>query len=136
MVARGRPRGLAFALLILRAALSLTGKFARFITRLMSSSFQANTAGSACDENCLFALHFSVTVPSVMANRKLGCLTLFLFLALCASALVNIFLVFGLIGRFSTGFVREEVPPRFRELMVQAGARASSDRIAVILCAG
>jgi protease-4 len=71
-----------------------------------------------------------------MANRKLGCLTLFLFLALCASALVNIFLAFGLIGRFSTGFVREEVPPRFRELTLQAGARASSDRIAVILLRG
>jgi protease IV len=67
-----------------------------------------------------------------MANRKLGCLTLFLFLALCASALVNVFLVVGLIGRVSTGFVREDVPPRFRELMVQSGARTSNDRIAVI----
>jgi protease-4 len=75
-----------------------------------------------------------------MANRKLGCLTLFLFLALCASALINIFLVFGLIGRISTGWsgglAREEVPPRFRELMVQAGARTSSERIAVILLRG
>ncbi len=71
-----------------------------------------------------------------MADRKTGCLTLFLFVALCASLVVNLFFVFALAGRFRTGFTREEMPPRFRELMLQGGARSSSDRIAVITMRG
>jgi protease IV len=71
-----------------------------------------------------------------MANRKLGCLTIFLFVALCASIFVNIFLFFGLVGRVSTGFVREEAPPRFREYVEQGGAHGRSDRIALILLRG
>jgi protease-4 len=73
-----------------------------------------------------------------MADRKLGCLTLFLFLALCASLLVNVFLVFGLLGRLGSSgrFAREDVPPRFREFIVQAGAHGSRDRVAVILMRG
>ena len=43
-----------------------------------------------------------------MANRKLGCLTLFLFVALCASAILNIFLAIALLGRLTTGSVRED----------------------------
>lgn len=67
-----------------------------------------------------------------MAMRKLGCLTLFLFIALCASALVNILLALGTVARFSS--VRQEPRARFREVMVEPGS--SNDRIAVIVMRG
>jgi len=71
-----------------------------------------------------------------MANRKLGCLTLFLFLALCASAIINVFLAIALLGRVSTGVAREEPLAKFREIMVQRGGRGVSDRIVVIVMRG
>src|SRR6267378_1027181 len=73
---------------------------------------------------------------AVMANRKLGCLTLFLFLALCASVIVNIFLTITVVGRISGGGIREEPWQRFREVVVQRGARGTSDRIALIVLRG
>jgi protease IV len=73
---------------------------------------------------------------SVMADRKLGCLTLFLFLALCASMMVNIFLAVAVLGRVSAGVVREEPVTRFREILVQRGGRGVSDRIAIIVLRG
>src|SRR5438874_4959253 len=71
-----------------------------------------------------------------MANRKLGCLTLFLFLALCASVIINVFLAIAFLGRVSTGVVREEPLTKFREIVVQRGGRGVSDRIAVIVMRG
>jgi protease-4 len=71
-----------------------------------------------------------------MANRKLGCLTLFLFLALCASVIVNVFLTIAVVGRISGGGIREEPWQRFREIVVQRGARGTSDRIALIVLRG
>lgn len=71
-----------------------------------------------------------------MANRKLGCLTLFLFLALCASVIVNVILAFSVVGRISGGVVREEPLTKFREVVVQRGTRGSSDRIVVIVLRG
>ena len=71
-----------------------------------------------------------------MANRKLGCLTLFLFLALCASVIINVFLAIALLGRVSTGVAREEPLAKFREIVVQRGGRGVSDRIVVILMRG
>src|SRR2546423_586390 len=71
-----------------------------------------------------------------MANRKLGCLTLFLFLALRASVIINIFLVITVLGRVSTGVVREEPLTKFREIVVQRGGRGVSDRIVVIVMRG
>src|SRR5690242_6415777 len=71
-----------------------------------------------------------------MANRKLGCLTLFLFVALCASAILNIFLAVALFGRVTTGAVREEPMTKFREIIVQRGGSGISDRIAVIVLRG
>src|SRR5438094_1483392 len=73
---------------------------------------------------------------AVMASRKLGCLTIFLFLALCASVIVNIFLTIAVVGRVSSGRIREEPWQRFREIVVQRGARGSSDRIALIVLRG
>jgi len=71
-----------------------------------------------------------------MANRKLGCLTLFLFVALCASAILNIFLAVALLGRVTTGAVREEPMTKFREIIVQRGGSGASDRIALIVLRG
>ena len=71
-----------------------------------------------------------------MANRKLGCLTLFLFLALCASVIINVFLAIALLGRVSTGVAREEPLAKFREIVVQRGGRGVSDRIVIIVMRG
>jgi protease-4 len=70
-----------------------------------------------------------------MADRKLGCLSIFLFVALCASLFVNLILAAAAFQRF-TGVARtEERMPRFRELIVQRGGRGG-DKIAVITLRG
>ncbi|HEY2569695.1 MAG TPA: signal peptide peptidase SppA [Candidatus Udaeobacter sp.] len=69
------------------------------------------------------------------ANRKLGCLSIFLFVALCASLFVNLVLIGTALQRFAG--VREPEPiPRFREILLQRGARATTDKIAVITMRG
>ena len=69
------------------------------------------------------------------ANRKLGCLSIFLFVALCASLFVNLALMAVAFQRL--GGVREPEPiPRFREILIQRGARATTDKIAVITMRG
>src|SRR5207247_10522287 len=68
-------------------------------------------------------------------NRKLGCLSIFLFVALCASLFVNFVLMLAAFQRLAG--VREAEPmPRFREILLQRGARASLDNIAVITMRG
>ncbi len=71
-----------------------------------------------------------------MADRKLGCLTIFLFIALCASVFINF--VLAIVAFRGLGGIggEEEKPPRFREVIVQRGARGNSDRIAVIALRG
>ncbi|HVF72360.1 MAG TPA: signal peptide peptidase SppA [Chthoniobacterales bacterium] len=65
------------------------------------------------------------------ANRNLGCLSIFLFVALCASVFINLILAVGAFQRL--GGVRNEEPaPSFREVIVQRGSRGSGDKIAVI----
>jgi protease-4 len=69
------------------------------------------------------------------ANRKLGCLSIFLFVALCASLFVNLVLMATAFQRLSG--IREPEPiPRFREILLQRGARATTDKIAVITMRG
>jgi len=68
-------------------------------------------------------------------NRKLGCLSIFLFVALCASLFMNFVLMMAAFQRWSG--IRETEPiPRFREILLQRGARASLDKIAVITMRG
>jgi protease-4 len=70
-----------------------------------------------------------------MGNRKLGCLSIFLFVALCASVVINIILALGALGQIG-GVSREEVSgPRFREIIVQRGTR-SGGKIALIVMRG
>ncbi len=71
-----------------------------------------------------------------MANRKLGCLSIFLFVALLASILCNFFLAATAFHRLS-GRGREEVPmPQFKETVMQRGARRSDEKIALIRLRG
>ena len=73
--------------------------------------------------------------PIMAANRKLGCLSIFLFVALCASLFVNLVLMVAAFQRL--GGIREPEPiPRFREILLQRGARATTDKIAVITMRG
>jgi protease-4 len=68
-------------------------------------------------------------------NRKLGCLSIFLFVALCASLFMNFVLMMAAFQRWS-GIRETEPMPRFREILLQRGARASLDKIAVITMRG
>src|SRR5437867_5011189 len=68
-------------------------------------------------------------------NRKLGCLSIFLFVALCVSLFVNFVLMIAAFQRL--GGIREAEPiPRFREILLQRGVRASLDKIAAITMRG
>ncbi len=69
------------------------------------------------------------------ADRRLGCLSIFLFVALCASLFVNFVLMAAAFQRFAG--VREIEPlPRFREILLQKGARGVTDKIVVITMRG
>ena len=70
--------------------------------------------------------------PVMAANRKLGCLSIFLFVALCASVFVNLVLAATAFRRLAGSSRLEEPAPSFREVIVQRGARSSSDKVAVI----
>jgi protease-4 len=69
------------------------------------------------------------------ADRRLGCFSVFLFVALCTSLFVNFVLMIAAFQRF--GGVREPEPiPRFREILLQRGSRGTADKIAVITMRG
>ena len=72
----------------------------------------------------------------VMADRKLGCLSIFLFVALCGSILVNFALAITAFRKLDGVATDEESRPRFREVIVENGSRGSSDKIAVITLRG
>jgi protease-4 len=69
------------------------------------------------------------------ADRRLGCFSVFLFVALCTSLFVNFVLMVAAFQRF--GGAREPEPiPRFREILLQRGSRGTADKIAVITMRG
>jgi protease-4 len=70
------------------------------------------------------------------ADRKLGCLSVFLAVALCASVAINLVLAASAFRRFGGGPRFEEQPPSFREVIVQRGARGNGDKVAVIAMRG
>src|SRR2546423_1474456 len=74
--------------------------------------------------------------PVMPADRKLGCLSVFLAVALCASVVVNFVLAIAAFRSFGTGARFEEPSPTFREVIVQRGTRGSSDKVAVIMMRG
>src|SRR6476646_4150623 len=69
-------------------------------------------------------------------NRTLGCLSIFLFVALCASLFVNFVLMVPAFQRLGGGIREAEPIPRFREILLQRGGRASLDKIVVITMRG
>jgi protease IV len=69
-------------------------------------------------------------------NQKLGCLSVFLFVALCASLLVNFLLAATAFRRLEAGGGETESRPRFREMIVERATGGSSDKIAVISLRG
>jgi protease-4 len=71
-----------------------------------------------------------------MADRKLGCLSIFLFVALCASLFVNLVLATAMFRRIGGVSYEQEAIPRFRELVVERGSRGDSDKIALIVLRG
>jgi protease-4 len=70
------------------------------------------------------------------ANRKLGCLSIFLFVLLCVSVLMNFILAVTAFQRFEGGRAEVEYRPRFNEMILQRGTRGSSNKIAVISLRG
>ena len=66
-------------------------------------------------------------------NKKLGCLSIFLFVALCASLFVNLVLAVTTLSKFGSVARQTEPAPRFREIMLQRG---DNDKIAVISLRG
>jgi protease-4 len=71
-------------------------------------------------------------------GRKLGlgCLTIFLAVAFCASVFINLILAVSAFRRFGSGPKFEEPTPTFREVIVQRGARGSDEKIAIITMRG
>lgn len=70
------------------------------------------------------------------ANRKLGCLSIFLFVALCVSVLINLALATTAFRRFHGTAGSVEFRPRFQETIVEQGSRGSRSKIAVITLRG
>ena len=71
------------------------------------------------------------------ADRKLGCLSIFLFVALCASVFVNCILIAALFQRGMSNVVRDQEPtPRYREIVVERGSSGGSEKIALITLRG
>jgi protease IV len=71
-----------------------------------------------------------------MADRKFGCLTLFLFVALCASLFVNLILTVALFRRGVAAIGDQEPLPRFREITIDRGKSGGSEKIALITLRG
>jgi protease-4 len=72
---------------------------------------------------------------TMAADRRLGCLSIFLFVALCASLFVNFVLMAAVFQRYS-GAGEIEALPRFREILLQRGTRGVADKVAVISMRG
>ena len=86
--------------------------------------------------NRLCASRFSGQLSPVMANRKLGCLSIFLFVALCASLFFNVILAFTALSRLGGAAQMQEARLRFRETVIDRAHRASNDKIAIITLRG
>src|SRR5215210_27074 len=75
-------------------------------------------------------------ITSRMANRKLGCLSIFLFVVLCLSLLFNFGLAAVAFSRLAGTSRQQEDIPRFRETIVERGHRGSRDKVALITMRG
>src|ERR1700730_6352001 len=71
-----------------------------------------------------------------MADQKVGCLSIFLFVALCISVFANFVLMMAVFRRMGGMTREEELPLRFREVLVERASHGSNDKIAVIMMRG
>ncbi len=71
-----------------------------------------------------------------MANRKLGCLSIFLFVSLCASLFFNVILGITAFSRLSGTGQMQEPRPRFHETLIDRAHKGSNDKIAIITLRG
>ena len=67
-----------------------------------------------------------------MADRKLGCLSVFLFIALCASMFFNLVLAVTTVNRFSGTSHQQEVKARFGETVIDSARKGSDEKVVVI----
>ena len=75
------------------------------------------------------------SIASIVSNRKLGCLAIFLFVALCASVVFNMFLGALSFGHLGGSSRDQEQLPRFRETVLDRGGKGG-DKVAVIALRG
>jgi protease IV len=78
----------------------------------------------------------SGSFQAIMAERKLGCLTIFLFVALCASLFVNLVLIAAMFRRVGGVVHAQELPPRFREIIVERGSSGAFEKVALVTMRG
>ena len=71
-----------------------------------------------------------------MADRKTGCLTVFLFVALCLSLFVNLILMVEVFRRGGRAGTDQEPLPKFREIVIDRGKSDVTDKIALITLRG
>ncbi|HEV3409932.1 MAG TPA: signal peptide peptidase SppA [Chthoniobacterales bacterium] len=69
-------------------------------------------------------------------NRKLGCLSIFLFVALCLSLVCNFVLLIAFLSKLGSTTGVAEKMPRFRETIVDEGRRGSGEKVALIALRG
>ena len=133
---RGRPRGRPLARGL--AAEALLGRWPLLFIISIKQFPGQHRSGAAClplPGNRLCASRFSGQLPPVMANRKLGCLSIFLFVALCASLFFNVVLAIATLSRLG-GSQSMEPRLRFRETVIDRAHRGSNDKIAIITLRG
>ena len=71
-----------------------------------------------------------------MANKKLGCLSIFLFVSLCGSLVLNLFLTISTFSRLGGTTPMQDARPRFREVVIDRAQGGSSEKVAVIALRG
>ena len=71
-----------------------------------------------------------------MADRKTGCLTLFLFVALGFSLFLNFILMVAVFRRGVSAVADQEPLPKFREIVIDRGKDGVTDKIALITLRG
>ncbi len=71
-----------------------------------------------------------------MANKKLGCLSIFLFVALSVSLFGNFVLAIMAANRLGGAAQIQEMRPRFREIVIDRAHSGSNDKIAIITLRG
>lgn len=76
------------------------------------------------------------SITAVMANKKLGCLSIFLFVSLCASLALNVFLTIATFSKLGGNATVQDARPRFREVVVDRAEKGNGQKVVVIALRG